>query len=273
LTADLKEQQTIREYLLGHATPEDSSRLEEQLLTDDALFAELLIIEDELSDQYVRDELSQPERQRFESRYLSAPERQQKLRFARALHKYVNSAGVSALHLAPEEFSIDSRSPVKRAAKKSFFSFLSPVSPAVSYALAAAVVLLVGGVSWLLLHDWRQQATLQPGNTYVVTLTPGLVRDGGETKKITAPPGTEMLRLRLELPGDEYESFRAALLNEDRTEVWTREGLRPGTSGNLIDFDVPAKLVPPGDYQVQVSGRLTNGNVEELSAFRFRIIN
>lgn len=265
MTADLKEQQTIREYLLGHATPEDSSRLEEQLLTDDALYEELLIVEDELSDQYVRDELSQPERQGFERRYLSAPERQQKLRFARALHKYVNSAEASGLqqHLGAEGICQDV------AQKKNFFPLLFVTTPAVSYALAAAILLMMGSVSWIVFHKWRQQ---QPGNTYIVTLTPGLVRDAGETKKITAPPGTDTLRLRLELPINEYESFRAALLNEERREVWAREGLRPGTSGNLIDFDVPAKLVSPGDYQVKVSGRLTNGNVEELSAFRFRII-
>jgi hypothetical protein len=33
-------------------------------------------------------------------------------------------------------------------------------------------------------------------------LSPGLIRGGGETKRLVLPPGVEHVRLRLELTGD-----------------------------------------------------------------------
>jgi hypothetical protein len=86
---DSKEQQTVREYLLGLAPEGDSAHVEEQLLTDDAFYEELLIAEDELIDQYLNAALSPTEHHSFETHFLAAPERHRKLSFARAFHKYL----------------------------------------------------------------------------------------------------------------------------------------------------------------------------------------
>ncbi|MBD0327525.1 MAG: hypothetical protein ICV68_13900, partial [Pyrinomonadaceae bacterium] len=52
-----------------------------RLLTEDEFFDELLLGEEELTVDYVNDELTAADRLKFEQHFLSTPERQQKLRF------------------------------------------------------------------------------------------------------------------------------------------------------------------------------------------------
>jgi hypothetical protein len=91
LKADTKQQESIMQYLLGQAPPEDSSSLEERLVTDGEFFNDLLIAEDELVDQYFRGELSEAERVSFENHFLVMPERQRKVRFGRAFNQYLST--------------------------------------------------------------------------------------------------------------------------------------------------------------------------------------
>ena len=199
-----KEQEIIREYLLGQTPQEDSSRVEDALLTDGMFYEELLIAEDELIDQYLTNELSPAEQQNFETRFLAGGERQQKLRFARALHKYLDFAAASEPEESRAADSLSDEEPAvaKPPAKRNFFSFLPSTSPILSYSLAAATLLIVGGLSWVIFNNWRQQTTHQPGNVYVVTLTPGLTRDSGEIKKNRPPSRDEYCAfLRSNPPG------------------------------------------------------------------------
>ena len=70
----------------------DLSQVEERLMSESDLYAELLIFEDELIDQYVRGQMSESDRASFEDHFLQSPEHRQKLRFARAFTKYVDRA-------------------------------------------------------------------------------------------------------------------------------------------------------------------------------------
>src|SRR5436190_9490399 len=72
----------------------DLSLVEERLMSDSTFYEELLILEDELIDQYVRGRLSESNQATFEKYFLLSPERRQKVRFARALSKYVDSATI-----------------------------------------------------------------------------------------------------------------------------------------------------------------------------------
>lgn len=62
------------------------------MLTDSDYYEELLACEDDLIDEYLSGALPAGERADFESHFLSTPERVRKLRFARALQRYVADA-------------------------------------------------------------------------------------------------------------------------------------------------------------------------------------
>jgi CHAT domain-containing protein/lipoprotein NlpI len=83
-----EEQQKLRQYLLGEADEESCRLIERRLLTDDDWYEELQIAEDELIEEYVGGELDEHERRQFVEIFLAAPERQRKVRLARALGKY-----------------------------------------------------------------------------------------------------------------------------------------------------------------------------------------
>ena len=84
-----KDEILIRRYLLGEVTDEEREQVERQLMTDRQYLDHILRIEESLTDEYVRGELGQDERELFETYFLSAPERRDKLEFAESLNRYI----------------------------------------------------------------------------------------------------------------------------------------------------------------------------------------
>lgn len=276
MKSDHQEQETIRRYLLGETTQEDSSWFEEQLLADGDLFQELLIAEDELIDQYLRDELTPNERRGFETHFLLAPERQQKLHFGRALRKYVNLVGTSERleDDATENVSDEEPDVAKPPPKRGVFSFLPFSNPIVSYSFAAAILLIAVGVSWVVLNNWKQQ-TQHPGNVYVVTLTPGLTRDDTSAlKRVTIQGPTDGVQLQLMVPTGEYQKYQVELQTSESRTIYTQENLaaevRDGSRKVLLT--VPATLLPVGDYQLTLGGINNAGQIEPVGKYFFRVV-
>jgi hypothetical protein len=277
LQIDYKEQESLRKYLLGSLPPGEIAALEERLLTDAVFYDELLIVEDELIDQYLSGEQSQAEREDFEAHFALAPERQQKVRFARALKKYLSSTneGEAKDVIAAER---SSRKPVSVAdsvkSKRPFFPFAQR-NPILAYSLAATFVLVIGVVSWTALNQLKNPGPPEPGQVLAVALTPGLSRslDGAEIKKFSIPPGTDTLQLQLELPKAEYATYRAEILRSDRTMVSTIEGLQPATANKSITVPLSASLFKRDDYSVKLGGKRPDGIYEEVASYVFRVLN
>lgn len=81
----------IRKYLLGDIKAEDERRkIEERLMLNEDYFEEILIEEEELIQDYVDGQLSAKERQSFERHFFICEERQQKIRLAQVLRRYIN---------------------------------------------------------------------------------------------------------------------------------------------------------------------------------------
>jgi hypothetical protein len=275
---DHTEQEIIRQYLLGQAPLEDSSQVEERLLTDGEFYQELLIVEDELIDRYLSGELSEPERQSYQTHFLLPPERQQKLRFARSLKKYVSSLGTAQPH---EDIATDKSAGAAEVAepppkKRPVFSFLPFGNPIVSYALAAAILLIVGGASWVVFKNWGTPAPREPGRVLAVMLTPGLTRDEGEgIKRIPIPPGTDTVQLQLQIAGaDQYQSYRALLQTTEGVEKLEANDLKATTTGTsvVISLQLAAGVLTRDDYYVKLSGLTPRGEYEDVGRYSFRVV-
>jgi len=277
LQLDYKEQESLRKYLLGNLPPGEIAVLEERLLTDTVFYDELLMLEDELIDQYLSGEQSQAERESFEAHFALAPERQQKLRFARALKKYLNRTTNEA-EARDVVIAKPALSKTVSAAdnKRWLFPFL-PRNPIVAYSLAATFVLVVGLFSWTVMNRLKNPASHEAGQTLAVVLTPGLSRslDGGGIKKVSVPAGTDTLELQLELPKAEYATYRAEVLRSDQTMVATIEGLKPATASAKasITMSLSATLFKRDDYSVKLAGMRADGVYEEVSGYVFRVLN
>ena len=276
---DYKEQEYLRRYLLGSLPPEEIAALEERLLTDTVFYDELLMVEDELIDQYLSGEQSGAERESFEAHFSLAPERQQKVRFARALKKYLSRID----ELEPEDVVIAEASlsgpasPVDPSkSKRSFLPFL-PTNHILAYSLAATFVVVIGLVTWMAVNRLKNPGLGETGQVLAVVLTPGLSRslDSGQIKKISIPPETQTLELQLELPKAEYASYRAEVLRSDQTIVATIEGLKPATTSAKASITVPvsASLIKREDYSVKLAGKRADGIYEDVAGYVFRVLN
>lgn len=90
------EKTELRKYLLGNIAVEiEQERIEERLMIDDEYFQEMLWQEEELVQDYVDKELDSDEIQAFENHFLISDERREKVIFAHALRKYIDSSGNS----------------------------------------------------------------------------------------------------------------------------------------------------------------------------------
>jgi hypothetical protein len=277
LKSDSNEQTRIRAYLLGRMAEADLSDLEERLLVDAEFYEELSIVEEELIEEYLRSELLVADRQSFETHFMAAPERREKLRFARALNKHVNAIEASHPHEdaaaeSPLELATEVAKPPPK--QRRFFSFLPFQSPIVSYALAAAILLVVAGISWVAWKNWNPTGT---GKVLAVELAPALTtRDVGdaEIKKFAIPPDTETVRLQLDLPKDEYLFYEAALLDSNLRTLATNKNLKAQSANgrSSVFIDEIASSLPPGDYRIRLSGRTVDGGAESVAGYSFRVV-
>ncbi|HKG22337.1 MAG TPA: hypothetical protein VKC34_10590 [Blastocatellia bacterium] len=137
-----EDDERIRLYLLGDLPGQEQGRLEERLMSDDEFFKQLLAVEEELIDDYVHGLLTQSERARFEAHFLSTPDRQQRLSFARALDLYASRKTEPSPATAPKQGPA--------SWWRLLLSFFRLESPALSLAFAGAALLLAAGGAYLL---------------------------------------------------------------------------------------------------------------------------
>ena len=129
--------EVLRSYLLGTLEAEPRAELEERILCDPAVYEELLLLEEELIDQYIAGGLSKAERQQFETHFLITAERQRKLRFGQLLKQHLSSQTTPA-----SSESVPVRQLNQTLPSRKFFSVLA-------FAVVIVAVLGIGLLCWL----------------------------------------------------------------------------------------------------------------------------
>jgi|SRR5215213_1915310 len=82
--------QLVIRYLLGEASRQEHTQIEEQFFADDKFFEHLLAVEEELIDCYVRGKLPPHDREQFEKHFLASPERRRRVELAKHLMRCVS---------------------------------------------------------------------------------------------------------------------------------------------------------------------------------------
>jgi len=257
----------IKDYLLGQMPGEDESEVEARLLLDRQFYEELSIVENELIDRYLGGTLSVSDRQSFESHFVSSSERQQKVRFAKALRKYVSvTADLNQLDGSEDE------SPSEPAETLKFVPPLPSSRSWISYAIAAAILVAVVGSAFFLLRD--RQGLPRNGRVLAIELTPApATRGGREVTQFNVAPDVGSVSLQLDLPKNEYQSYEAVLRDSSLRTVLTANNLKPQPINNFaaVMLDVNADLLSAGDYRIQLSGATPDGRPESVATFAFTV--
>jgi len=134
----------ISRYLLGELPEEQQIEIEDRAFSDKDYLATITTVENDMIDEYVRGELSAPDRQRFESRFLASAERRNRVEFAKALRTVVS---------APEKHVIQTAS--GWSWRESLYVFFNGLNPAARLAFVAAAILVLAGAALLFVETLR----------------------------------------------------------------------------------------------------------------------
>jgi hypothetical protein len=268
-----REPEKMKQYLLGKLPPESLAPLEERLLSDGDFYEQLLISEDDLVDDYLADRLSGPERERFEAHFMISPERRQKVRFGKALRRYILAEGVrtSATELSQGSSAADKR----LRSKRGFVFWPFKLSPVLALSFMITVCLVLFAVSWKVFRGPSFRATVekQSQKPTIIALVSGSTRSEGVTPRVSIPPGVDSVQLQLELKRNDYQTYKAELLG-DTSVLATSEPLKAEVNGgrSVVYLALPAHVLKPGDYQVRLSGISDSRGVEVVDRYPFRVV-
>ena len=156
MAADLNNEKLIARYLLGDLPEEQQVEIEDRAFADKEYLAFVTAVENDLIDEYVRRELSETDRRKFESRFLASAERRKRVEFAKALARVP----------AAMERTVVSQ-PAQWTWRDSLYAFFVGLNPAVKFATVGVMLTLVMGSVWLFSETVRlrgQLARLQSQN-------------------------------------------------------------------------------------------------------------
>jgi len=241
----------IHDYLLGTLPADRLEEIELRILTDDDFHQEIEIAEEELLDDYVQGKLAAQERPFFEKHFLASPLRQQRLKFALALQKKLNSAAnTSPSHIRSRP---DSFYPYALAASL----VLAAILGATSYSFLGKIQEERANIASLKkqLEEARQQASLiVPNSVLQKVLSPNGSR-GGPQSQFVVPKGALAVQFNLTVPSDIRGKIRIDLLNDAGQAICSQEGNRvePAQGKNVVTTTIESKYLNPGNYFLRVA--------------------
>ena len=248
-------QNEVRRYLLGQLEEADQERIELRLLTDPSFGQEFDTIVDELTDQYVRNELPDDERKRAEKHFLNTPERQQKLEFATGLLGHADAErGERA-----ERTQVASVRPIV-GTTPSWLDQLRAFWRRPSYshlALSAAVLFVVAGLVFFL---W----SFGNSSTYVsLDLALSNSNRGESTARAPVKLAGAGLKVNLTIPDQAKEAKDYLLKLVDQNEV-ERDLTIDKRTDQTIAVTIPAAWLSSGSYVIKLTMVKPDGNEERV---------
>lgn len=295
-----------RRFLLGQLSPEEQGRIEELAFQDPATFAFLQAAEEDLVDEFLYDELSPVEKERFQNHFLTRPGSRQNLRIARALKQYfAEDDPVAAPVVSPV---------VIPKPKPTFFQWLR--LGALTAPIVIAAIVITTGVGVLVAVRMRRppvedprHAQIQPspvptpsaspsaspvpstaspsppdnqnkrtptprqslGPVYATLLPTSNPRSEGA---VTTLKRSDPVHLELPVVNDRpYRSYQVLLLSEGQTvKRWNNLKRREHTSGPVIQISIPqSELASSQPYRVVLNGVSGNGETQFVHNYYFQI--
>jgi hypothetical protein len=286
------EEALMRKYLLGDLDQGQQEQVEEQLFCDDGFNDRLSAVQDELINEYAANMLPEREQELFEKNFVLDDERHKKLLFAHALELSLEKRttlqpALLTLPRRPRQWLKDKLTFPRRRWAWAALAVVAVIGLAVFAPRVLRWSAPGGGVvPWESTHVSieRQMAELNMRTSKSaaggpaapeLALQPLRLRQDGEMKRVVLSGEEELLRLRLALPPEKYESYRATTSVVGGGELFTVYNLRPedGTNAGVIIVDILPKFLPTGDYQIELKGEAAGGLVVELARYSFRVIN
>jgi hypothetical protein len=133
----------IAQYLLGELPEEQQVEIEDRAFSDREFIASITAVENDLIDEYVREEMTTTDRRRFEARFLNSESRRKRIEFAKGLAHLLSETRVTER----DTRTVSGRRATWGDALAAIFQGLNPAG---RIALATAALLVIVGGAWLI---------------------------------------------------------------------------------------------------------------------------
>ena len=233
----------------------DAERLELRLLTDPAFGEEFDVIVNEITDQYVGNELAGEDRKRVQQYFLRSTERQNKMRFASELLERASERGHHTLATVQVHPGILER----------LRAFWGNTSMLTRFATTFAAVVIVVGVVLLAIPGTRTS-----GNYALVNLAISNSdrASGAQVQSVRLEPGSPGIKIELTLPDQipQSENYRVELHDEKQASRNLKIEQRTNRSLVLI---IPANEITRGSYYIHLHSVNPDGSEQRVRGSYF----
>jgi hypothetical protein len=275
----------ITRFLLGDVDDAERQRLESLFISDPESRERILVVENELIDNYLDDSLPALDRDKFVAQYGDAPQHRRKIRIAKSITDYAVAEAM------PTQMATSSN-----PRWRTLLSSLGPRKPKLFIPVAATLtVACVIAVVWLVrLNSRRTQENnrraaiereLADLNTpsslrevgpqmFSMILPPVSVRSVGPPAELMPRTEVRVVELRLVwTQKEQYLSYRAVLRRVGHTEQFTIPNLHVESSigGSVVRVRLPAHRLTRGQYRVNVSGVAGDGAQGPVEEYTFTV--
>jgi hypothetical protein len=255
-----------RRYLLGQASDDEATAIEQHFLQNDAAIDWISAAEEGLIEDYLTNQLGAADRDRFERAYLTVPHRRIRVETIRRL---MTRGGHSSAG-QPQSGTVVAFKPRLRQGQW--------LALAASLLLATVVVLRMFGPLRSQPAPIAANQPPQPSagastpvtpaapRVFALTLAPLSVRGAAENPAVVIPPDAEVVAIHFEADPDTrgLTARRAVVGTVDGRETW-RGAVTDGR------IDVPAARLPADDYIVTLFGADRSGAEREWNQYFLRV--
>jgi len=264
----------LREFLLGKVNDEDGARIESLFLTDPEAREKVLVIEQELIEDYLEDSLNAADCEKFLLRYGQTPAQLQQLRISKAIKEWAVRENASLA--VSEGTSIFHR---LRAGLWMRPVFVVPIAVAV-----IIVAVFVG--DWLnvrMKHSAIQQELAQlntlaslrevPPQLVSMELRPIAVRSLERVSEFKKSADVQTVELRLPwIQKEHYPTYQAEIRRVSDDESFIIPNLEAETDSlTTIRMRLPVHILSRGQYQIRLSGIDSGGALGLTEEYAFMV--
>ena len=254
------EKNEVKKYVLGQMEPSEAERIELRLLTDAAFGEEFDVIVNEITDEYVGDELHADDRKRVQQYFLTSTERQNKLRFASELleRAAVERGGHAQNPISP-------RVQVQPGLLDRVWALWANQALLTRFATTFAAIVIVAGVLLITIPGTRTPGTYAFVN---LAISNSERAAGSEIKPVRLEPDSPGIRIELALPDQipQSKSYRVELLDEKQAARNLK--IEQQTEAKLV-VTIPANEITRGTYYIRVYGTTPDGTEQRIRGSYF----
>jgi len=265
----------LREFLLGKLDDEEAARIESLFLTDSEARERVLVIEQELIEDYLEDSLTEDDREKFLLRYGQTAAQLQQLRITQAIKDWALRESARE-QTVPVEISSWSR---LRARLRLQPVFVIPIAVTAMIAIVCTAVWLNGRMKRAAIEQELAQlntpANLRevPPQMISMELPPIAVRSLERGNNFTKSADIQTVELRLPwIQKERYSSYLAEVRQVGGDESFTIPNLSAENNGSsTIRLRLPAHILSRGQYQVRLSGTDPGGAAGITEEYSFTV--